>query len=125
MTTPASPKPAIEDLQQLLNEFGYTDASGNPLVVDGVWGAKTQHALDQAYADMGWNDHVGTESITESGFSKLATLHAPPGPQGEEGDRGKKGAKGDPGEPGIDGADAPVPSGLTGQLRNATLIYST
>jgi murein DD-endopeptidase MepM/ murein hydrolase activator NlpD len=40
-------KPMIEDIQRALNNNGYTDAHGNPLVVDGVWGDKTAFAFER------------------------------------------------------------------------------
>lgn len=36
----------IKAIQTALNEGGFTDQNGNALVVDGVLGAKTQHALN-------------------------------------------------------------------------------
>lgn len=39
--------PHIKDLQWALNQDGITDANGNKLVEDGIWGSKTQSAVSK------------------------------------------------------------------------------
>ena len=124
MIAKTSPREQIRDLQRMTNGFGYTDENGEPLVTDGVWGPRTQHVVDAMFdalevnhPDEGWGEHVGDDRITEPALSAVAAMHAPPGPEGERGPRGKRGFKGTPGDP------APIPTGVTGTLTDATLIY--
>jgi len=42
---------AVEGIQRSLNEAGYRDADGKTLVVDGVWGSRTEHAHKAMTAD--------------------------------------------------------------------------
>lgn len=57
----------IKDLQAILNAGGFRDPTGQLLVVDGVWGAKTKHALNAMVAaaaqPAGPHTHTGTVSI--------------------------------------------------------------
>ncbi len=75
----------IRDRQESLNESGFTDYEGKPLVVDGVYGDRTRSAeaaRDQAAA---------------------ATREGVPGPAGPQGEPGPPGPAGPPGERGADG----------------------
>jgi len=46
----------VKKLQQRLNELGYRDAFGKPLVVDGIFGPKTEYAVNQYKDNAGlWN----------------------------------------------------------------------
>ena len=64
MLTPQSSLEAIADQQRWFNQLNLRDGNGDPLVIDGVWGTKTQQVVDAAYASLGWMDRVGSPTWT-------------------------------------------------------------
>lgn len=72
----------IKALQKQCNAGGFKGANGQPLVVDGLLGTNTQHALDA-----------------------LAVAASKEGAKGDDGDRGPAGPRGPRGLSGVDGDD--------------------
>lgn len=70
----------VKGIQEELNRAGFRDQDGGVLVVDGIWGARTQFA-----------------------FRRALTAAKEPGPKGDKGDKGDRGGKGDKGDPGQHG----------------------
>ena len=65
-------KEYIEAQQRNLNAAGFTDQNGNSLVVDGIYGAKTEHAQherDGAASDGGGSGPGGPHTHTFSGVT--------------------------------------------------------
>ena len=73
MITPTSPRPVIEDLQHALNTILQLEPV---LDRDGIWGAKTQAAIDTAHTAAGLPNHVGQEAITTPTLSVIANVTA-------------------------------------------------
>lgn len=58
---------SVKTLQWALNELGYTDKSGKELVVDGVFGDKTEYALTQFQLDESVGPKLGPNGLGKMG----------------------------------------------------------
>ncbi|TCB97588.1 hypothetical protein E0H26_11770 [Micromonospora zingiberis] len=90
--------PAVEALQRLLAELGYS-----PGKIDGEYGPATEAALSAARKAAG-NSVTDGSAYTPAAWLTLQTLLARKyagqrGPAGERGPAGPQGSKGDPGQP--------------------------
>jgi hypothetical protein len=81
---PGDKSDAVKDLQQQLADLGYTRANGQPLGVDGDFGAGTSHAVkafqkDNALPVTGVADEVTRQAVDRAALEALRDLPPMPG----------------------------------------------